>query len=464
MTEETTISAAELGAGLQSLAEKLTAHKPKREPVFLGLLREHFQGAELSALPIVRQSFKPAEHPNIQAAVDSYLEGAGRSHELFGINGARIDYEDLGLADLVARGQGDAMEPGPVAFRSIAVAADRFQTCVHAGLFLIRSDEPLAVLLIGPDDNGLQPDLRVEVMGAPGVAEAFLGALRELIRELSVYRGQVISLASGSYGSIKVEFRTLRAVARDQIILPEGLLERVERHSIGFSKHAQRLRAAGRHLKRGLLLYGPPGTGKTMTAMYLARSEPGRTVFLLAGHSLSLLSETCAMARLLQPATIIIEDVDLIAEARGGDCSSSYLFELLNQMDGLAEDADILFLLTTNRPEAIEPAIKSRPGRIDEALEVPRPDAACRGRLLTLYSQGMRLELEDRSRFIQRTEGVSAAFIRELLRKAALAAAEGADGPIVVGDKELDQALRELTLAGGALTRSFLGAEELAAD
>ena len=82
----------------------------------------------------------------------------------------------------------------------------------------------------------------------------------------------------------------------------------------------------------------------------------------------------------------MLEDVDLIAEERtrqGSGCTT-LLFELLNQMDGLADDADILFVLTTNRPDLLEPALAARPGRIDQAIEVPLPDADCRRRLFEL--------------------------------------------------------------------------------
>ena len=64
-------------------------------------------------------------------------------------------------------------------------------------------------------------------------------------------------------------------------MLADGVLERVERHTVGFAAHRDRLLAAGRHLRRGLLLHGQPGTGKTLTAMYLAGRMGERTVVLL---------------------------------------------------------------------------------------------------------------------------------------------------------------------------------------
>ena len=121
----------------------------------------------------------------------------------------------------------------------------------------------------------------------------------------------------------------------------------------------------------------------------------------------------------------------------------------------------MLFLLTTNRPEILEPALASRPGRIDQAIEIPLPDDDCRSRLLDLYGRGLALELTDRARLVSRTSGVSAAFMRELLRRAALFAAD--EGTRAVGDKHIDVALQELAVEGGKLTHSLLGASGFAA-
>ena len=175
------------------------------------------------------------------------------------------------------------------------------------------------------------------------------------------------------------------------------------------------------------------------------------------------LARVCAFARMLQPAMVVLEDVDLIAEGRDHSLagSSTVLFQLLNDMDGVAEDADILFVLTTNRPGVLEPALAARPGRIDLAVEVPLPDAACRERLFALYETGLAIDVPTFRPWIERTDGASPAFIRELLRKAALLAA---DERAAVGNREalrvtarhLDAAMEMLlasrlmaTVAGG---------------
>ena len=73
---------------------------------------------------------------------------------------------------------------------------------------------------------------------------------------------------------------------------------------------------------------------------------------------------------------VVVEDVDLIAEDRGEHPGQHpLLFQLLNEMDGLAEDADVVFVLTTNRADVLEPALAARPGRVDQAVELGLPDA-----------------------------------------------------------------------------------------
>jgi SpoVK/Ycf46/Vps4 family AAA+-type ATPase len=118
---------------------------------------------------------------------------------------------------------------------------------------------------------------------------------------------------------------------------------------------------------------------------------------------------------------VVIEDVDLIARDRSqlGPCEEPLLNKLLNEMDGLKEDADILFVLTTNRPEQLESALTGRPGRIDQAIEVPLPDEAGRRKLVQLYGKELPLDAAVIAEAVQRTEGASAAFIKELMRRIA---------------------------------------------
>ncbi|WP_437206594.1 hypothetical protein [Planctomicrobium sp. SH664] len=87
-------------------------------------------------------------------------------------------------------------------------------------------------------------------------------------------------------------------------------------------------------------------------------------------------------------------------------------------MEGLKKSAEILFLLTTNRPEALEQALSARPERVDQAIEFPLPDGEGRKKLVRLYSSGMERPTEILEHIVPRTENVGAAFIKELMRRA----------------------------------------------
>jgi SpoVK/Ycf46/Vps4 family AAA+-type ATPase len=110
---------------------------------------------------------------------------------------------------------------------------------------------------------------------------------------------------------------------------------------------------------------------------YLIGQMSNRTTIILSGASVGAVGQAGTLARKLAPATIVIEDVDLIGMERGmdGGDHNVMLFQLLNEMDGLQADDDVLFVLTTNRADLLEAALAARPGRIDQALEIGLPSA-----------------------------------------------------------------------------------------
>ncbi|MBN9519094.1 26S protease regulatory subunit [bacterium] len=445
------------------MADPTGADPAAAEPALLARLREHF-GRDPAALPVVEQEFAAYERANVQLALAELLDESDRTADLVGVI-ALEEYRSTSLARMARAASARAYDAGPVEYADVPLPGDRQLACVKNGLYLVRDGgHPLAVLLT-ESRHPFQPNFGTEVMAADrDRAEAFSRRLGKLVRHGKAFRGHILSLQADCHGGLSVLFHRLPPVARDDLILPEALLRRVERHTLTFNRHAEVLKAAGRHLKRGLLLHGPPGTGKTLTAMYLVSQMPGRTVLLLTGAGAGLIETAGKLARMLAPATVILEDVDLIGTERNQQSigANALLFELLNQMDGLAEDTDVVFVLTTNRPDVLEPALAARPGRIDQAIEVPPPDADCRRRLLERFGRGLRLELADWAGLVARTAGVSGAFLKELLRKAAVFAAEDG-GELVVRDRHVEEALGELLVAGGPLTQSLLGARAGAA-
>ena len=332
-----------------------------------------------------------------------------------------------------------------------------------------------AVLLTEAHQHGRGKGWHVEVClpaGSTGEAlvREFFSAIEAATEASTSYRGKVLSLErephhdGATAGMLLVH--KLAAVDRDSIILPENTLRLLERNVFQFVAHRKRLKNAGMSVKKGLLFYGPPGTGKTHTIRYLSRI-PEHTTLLVTAEQVTLIAEYMALARLLSPAIVVIEDVDLIARDRAelhSAAQESLLNRLLNEMDGLRENSEILFILTTNRPEALESALAGRPGRIDQAIEFPLPDEAGRQRLLELYRYGLVLPRALIGKLVKRTEGVSAAFIKELMRRSAQFAFERRAKATSLVEADTENALRELSFEGGSLNAVLLGAHTSRAD
>ncbi len=213
---------------------------------------------------------------------------------------------------------------------------------------------------------------------------------------------------------------------RATVILPPDLLDGIERQVLSIARHSGELSASGQHLRRGVLLHGPPGTGKTHTVRYLIGQLPQVTAILISGAALRFAGEACAIARTLQPSIVVVEDVELAAESRGPHAPlHPSLLRLLSEMEGVGDDTDVTFLLTTNRADLLEEALAARPGQVDHTARLPLPDAAARHRLLRLYQGSLRISRSSASAVVARTDGVNASFIREVLRRAAVYAADG---------------------------------------
>jgi ATPase family associated with various cellular activities (AAA) len=431
----------------------------ERSP-FKTMLREHL-GEDPANFPVTVDTIAPYDLPNLQLAIDAYLERDGVDHRVVGFGG-QIGYVEMSLSGLV-HDVGFGIAVGPVRRTVVQLDRDRSVTCITAGLFLISEAEHRSAVLLMKGRRGMdEPGLRLEVIaGDPEHAERVIADIRALMSEHNVYRGKVLALKGGGDPmdmGVRVEFPALEAVARDEIVLPDGVLEVVELHTVEFARLVDTMREAGRHLRRGLLLHGPPGTGKTLSSTYLISRLDGRTVVILTGPALGFVAEACAIARQLQPAMVILEDVDLVAQERTtmGLGATSLLFQLLNEMDGIGEDADVIFVLTTNRADLLEPALAARPGRVDQAVELPLPDAEARGRLIDLFCAGVDADLQDRAAILAATEGVSPAFLRELVRKATLFAARA--GSKQVADDHFRDAL-DLLARGGQITRTMLGGD-----
>ena len=441
------------------------------QPTFRSVLVDHI-GGSVRDLPITVEQWPAYEHVNVQGALDVVLDEHGDRARLVGVTGHRHQ-GPFGIADLVGSDPAYAMHgprPGNVTRISLPSGpGGRTRECLSAAVVLLEDGaDRLALLLRGPDPESGMSSVTVEIIAdRPAAAEALGQRLRALALEHNVYRGQVVSFGHSMFGErgSLLRFHERPTMSREELILPTATFDDIRRQVVGVARNSDRLRAAGQHLKRGILLFGPPGVGKTHSVRYLIGELTDTTVVELTGETLHGIREACSVARALQPAMIVVEDVDLIAEERdhyGGE--TPLLFTLLNEMDGLDEDADVVFLLTTNRADLLEPALASRPGRVDQAVHIELPDRESRRRLVELYRGGLDIDLSRLDTVLDRTDGVTASFLKELLRRAAVVAADrenhpagSADRPLRVDADDLDAALDDLLDTRNQMTRAVLG-------
>jgi hypothetical protein len=429
------------------------------------------QGNEVSALvrdflgpggahhSVVTRELPPFEHVNLQTAVDAWSARAARTVEVRGV-ALPPHYGGLSLQQLVA---GEGLPPLRLTAPALADLPNGPNStlgCLRLALLLVTDQHGRYVVMIhAPNEH--QPGLQVEVAGLPvDLAQRLLAELDQLRAELNVYRGHLLDVTLDQMGRVNLTFGGPPGIGRDDVVLPAAVLERAERHALEVAGHREALLAAGQHLKRGLLLYGPPGTGKTHTTRYLLGQMTGYTRLVLTGRSLVAVGAVTDLARALLPAVVVLEDVDLVAEERShGPASSPVLFDLLDAMDGAAPDADLLFLLTTNRADLLEPALAARPGRVDVAVEIALPDAPARERLLRLYGQNVPLALtdEDVNLAVERTDGTTASFLKEVIRRSVLESLHDDPALEAVTGAQLARALDDLLDAAQAVTRTLLG-------
>ncbi|MDT7861474.1 MAG: CDC48 family AAA ATPase [Saccharolobus sp.] len=196
-------------------------------------------------------------------------------------------------------------------------------------------------------------------------------------------------------------------------------------------RHPELFKRLGIEPPKGILLYGPPGVGKTLLAKAIANETDAYFTSIngpeimskFYGESEQRLREIFEDAKKHAPAIIFIDEIDAIAPKRDeviGEVERRVVAQLLTLMDGLENRGNVIVIAATNRPSAVDPALR-RPGRFDREIEIPLPDKQGRLEILQIHTRNMPLSKDvDLEKLADMTHGYTGADLAALVREAAM--------------------------------------------
>ncbi len=257
--------------------------------------------------------------------------------------------------------------------------------------------------------NGISPANKVTIINSH-ITEFIISAIPK-----GTTRGAMPRITYEDIGGLRNEVQKVREMIELPLRHPE-IFERI-----------------GIEAPKGVLLYGPPGTGKTLLAKAVA-NETNANFYSIGGpeimskfygESEERLRDTFKQAEENAPSIIFIDEIDSIAPKReevSGDVEKRIVSQLLTLMDGLVARGKVVVIGATNRPNAIDPALR-RPGRFDREIEIGIPDREGRYDILQIHTRGMPL-VEDINleQFAKITHGFVGADLEALSKEAAMRA------------------------------------------
>jgi len=253
-------------------------------------------------------------------------------------------------------------------------------------------------------------------------------------------------------GDIKVRFNDVAGCDEEK----EEMMELID-----YLKNPKKFAKMGARIPKGVLMVGAPGTGKTLLAKAVAGEADvpfysisgSDFVEMFVGVGASRVRDMFKKAQATAPCIIFIDEIDAVGRQRGTGLGGGHdereqtLNQLLVEMDGIGDNAGIVIVAATNRPDVLDPALL-RPGRFDRTITVSLPDRKGRAAILAVHARNKKLaDSADLSALAKRTPGFSGADLENVLNEAAiLAVRENAD---TITMHHLDEAI-DRVIAGPA--------------
>jgi len=304
--------------------------------------------------------------------------------------------------------KGDIIVPSPVVRRRGSNSSSFFEDFFGPGfmdMFFTPFSENTRFVVVGTDPKGV----------------------------VVVTDGTDLKIDSRAPDSMQLEQRDVPTVTYEDIGGLKGVIEKVREMIELPLRHPEIFERLGVEAPKGVLLYGPPGTGKTLLAKAVA-NESGANFTSISGpevmskwygQSEQNLRKIFDDAEKEAPSIIFIDEIDSIAPKREeaqGEVERRVVSQLLTLMDGLKSRGKVIIIAATNRPNAVDPALR-RGGRFDREIEIPVPDRNGRLEVLKIHTRNMPMAKDvDLKKLADMTYGYVGADISALTKEAAMSA------------------------------------------
>lgn len=371
-----------------------------------------------------------------------------QAEAIVGIENAVADDE------LVEMFSTDKFDVYPVARERMEIKPDEFTEVPKDAVRLMRTQDGVPYVVC-TEPYGGRMDVNVYAQ-SQDLASTVLDSVYQHSVKLSYRKGELIG-ADGGFLKLDKEYTW------DDIILENGMAEDIRRNIVQMFENAEIHRKYNLPTKRGVILYGPPGTGKTQCIRVLGSqlTKDNITVIVVTAKDVmsfdaSVVEKIYKCAADYAPSLVVLEDFDMYSKHRDIEGRSDILGELLDTLDGVEPNSDVITLVTTNKVETIEDALKDRPGRFDRKFNFAEPKGYMVQQLYQLFGDEF-LDVDDYDAIVRATPAkFTGAHIKEaVIYSAMLAIDKGMfeGDEMYVNEDTLLRAIQVVSKAGNLAER-----------
>lgn len=303
----------------------------------------------------------------------------------------------------------------PMEYENIEIATKQEKKIYDEGYLFLEKNESKIVLniySIGSDYFKVKMYYNQQTE-----AENFFKTLKSYAKENNYLKNQKITP--------ELTFLPIEAhYTWDSVILDNETKQRVQKNLDVILKNIDVYKANGIAFKRGIILKGEPGVGKTLIGKILCNVADCTVIWVTPKYleKSANISRIGELARELSPTILFLEDIDLYGSAREGNFHKTLLGELMNQLDGIEENKNVIVVATTNRGDELEKALRNRPGRFDDVIEIKKPGVDEVEKMLLLYTGRVETNNLNCRTIAEKCENYTGAHVKDLVDLAIMTA------------------------------------------